>query len=92
MTHSIDLFAPATHCISVAAEGEAVRVNSAEEPLAYLELTPRQTFAVAYALVGHCRRFGGRPTTGLQDEIAGLRDFLLDLLDDQQVDILLRSA
>ena len=92
MTHSIDLIAPATHCISVAEEREAVGVDSAEEPLAYLELSPRQTFAVAYALVGHCRRFGGRPTTDLQDEIAGLRDFLLDLLDEQQVDTLLRSA
>ena len=64
--------------------------HSGPDTLAYLELTPQQTFAVAYALINHCRRVGP-PKTALQHEIAGLRDFLLGLLDDHQVETLLRS-
>ena len=89
--HSTDLLAPKTPSVPLTAEIQADGVDSADETLAYLELTPRQAFAVAYALVSHCRRFG-TPRTGLQHEVAGLRDFLLDLLDEQQVDTLLRSA
>ena len=62
-----------------------------EKPLAYLELTPRQAFGVAYALIAHCRRVGP-PRTELQHEIAGLRDFLLDLLDEAHVAVLLDAS
>jgi len=62
-----------------------------EKPLAYLELTPRQAFGVAYALIAHCRRVGP-PRTELQHEMAGLRDFLLDLLDEAHVAVLLDAS
>ena len=88
--HSTDLLDPTTPSAPLTAEIQATGVDSAAETLAYLELTPRQTFALAYALIGHCRRIGA-PKTGLQQEMAGLRDFLLDLLDEHQVDTLLES-
>jgi hypothetical protein len=79
-----------THSVPRHTDPETAGIPSAEETLAYLELTPRQTFGLAYALLAHCRRFG-QPRTALQHEMAGLRDFLLDLLDEHQVDTLLES-
>ena len=89
MLSSTDLNHPPTPTTSLPEPEEAAIVFS-EQTLAYLELSPRQTFAVAYALIGHCRR-AGPPRTALQQEIAGLRDFLLDLLDEHQVELLLDS-
>ena len=65
-------------------------LQSEEEVLAYLKLIPRQVFAVAYALLAQCRRVGS-PTTELQHEVAGLRDFLFSLPDDHHVHTLLQS-
>lgn len=62
-----------------------------DTPLAYLELSRREAFGVAYALIAHCRRVGP-PRTELQHEMAGLRDFLLDLLDEDHVAVLLDAS
>ena len=88
--HSTDFLDPKTPSAPLTSEIQEAEVDSAAETLAYLELTPRQTFGLAYALLAHCRRFG-TPRTALQHEMAGLRDFLLDLLDEHQVDTLLES-
>ena len=59
--------------------------------LAYLELDERQVFGLACILHSHFR-YVGAPTTPLQHELAGLRDYLIDLLRDRHADVLLASG
>ena len=59
--------------------------------LAYLELDERQVFGLAFILHSHFRCVGA-PTTPLQQELAGLRDYLIDLLRDRHADVLLASG
>ena len=57
-------------------------------PLARLELSERQVFGLAFVLHAHFQHTGP-PSTPLQEELAGLRDFLIDLLRERHVDVLL---
>jgi hypothetical protein len=56
--------------------------------LAHLELDERQAYALAFILHVYFD-FAGPPTTPLQEEILGLREFLIHLLDERHVEVLL---
>ena len=60
-------------------------------PLAYFELGERQVFALAFVLVTHFRHVGP-PTTPIQKELVGLRNYLVDLLRERQAEVLLSSG
>lgn len=51
-------------------------------PPVLIELDVRQAFAVAYALDSYLRRVGG-PTSGLQQDLAGLAAYLRERLPAQ---------
>lgn len=90
MTHSTKQTSPSPSPITIP-ELPTAAGDTPQAALAYLELTPSQTAIVAYALVAHCRSVGP-PRTQLEHEIAGLRDFMLDLLGERAAEVLLRSA
>jgi len=53
-----------------------------DRPPIWIELDARQAFGLAYALESFLRRVGG-PTSGLQEELAGLSVYLRERLPAQ---------